>query len=354
MGKNRFFLMALSALIGLFIFFEIMARFEVSQILSHYASFSFPLLGLYILVSLSIAAVLIFRWQYILKSHGHHIPFFDLFSYRMAGYSVGYLTPSAHIGGEPIRAYYLKKKHKVPLSMGLSTVLVDRALEFSGDALFAFVGFIILILTFALPESQTYFLLFAILAFLTTMFFFYYNAFRGRGFFSSMLRSFGLSRYPIVRKMIDFLLEMERNTTTFFRHKKKYFFISILFTTILWALMFIEYKVALLLIGIDADASTIFLVLSFVGLAYLIPIPAAIGALEAGQISLFSLLSIDKAKAIALSFLIRGRDLAWVLYGGAFMLLTRNHFFEDLRKIKARLVSKVKRGLSQVKWENIK
>jgi uncharacterized membrane protein YbhN (UPF0104 family) len=52
-----------------------------------------------------------------------------------------------------------------------------------------------------------------------------------------------------------------------------------------------------------------------VGLAYIIPVPAAIGVLEVGQLSAFSLLNLSSSLGIAASIVIRAKDSIITLIG---------------------------------------
>ena len=72
--------------------------------------------------------------------------------------------------------------------------------------------------------------------------------------------------------------------------------------------MFLEFKFALLVFGFEANPVQIILALSMVGFAYMMPIPAALGILEASEASMFTLLGINPGIGVAVSLLIRARD----------------------------------------------
>ena len=59
----------------------------------------------------------------------------------------------------------------------------------------------------------------------------------------------------------------------------------------------------------------IFLIVTLVGIAYLLPIPMALGTLEAGQISAFAILSLSTAAAVGMSFIIRAKDMLIAFWG---------------------------------------
>jgi uncharacterized membrane protein YbhN (UPF0104 family) len=81
-----------------------------------------------------------------------------------------------------------------------------------------------------------------------------------------------------------------------------------------WAIMFIEYKIVLTIVGYpDASLASVFLIISLLGAAYLVPIPMALGSLEASQVSAFALTSMRSAAGVALALVVRAKDLAWAI-----------------------------------------
>ena len=73
--------------------------------------------------------------------------------------------------------------------------------------------------------------------------------------------------------------------------------------------MFFEFKVAANIVGLNLTIFQLFLIICVVGAAFVVPIPMGLGALEAGQIGLFSILAISQAAGIGLAFVIRIKDI---------------------------------------------
>jgi uncharacterized membrane protein YbhN (UPF0104 family) len=111
------------------------------------------------------------------------------------------------------------------------------------------------------------------------------------------------------------LAKIEKEIETFYRTRTEYFHLIVLLIVLLWGLMFLEYRFALQIVGHDATPLQIFLILTGVGLAYAVPIPAAMGVLELGQLSATKVLNLSGATGIALAFLVRTRDLLWSAIG---------------------------------------
>lgn len=305
---------AISIIIGIVLFTLITSRIGLGEIINSFKSFSLIKFLLYFSVSVAIIVVVVLRWSIILRSQGYRIGFFKLLVYRMAGYAISYLTPSAHVGGEFARAYLLKREG-VPFSRGFSSIIIDKSLEITSDVFFASIGAIIIILTFNVTLQLKMFLtvMLSLLIFLVITF--YYRMFYGKGFFTTIFRILKLHKIKSLMKHEKILEDVELHIKTFFNHNIKTLISAFIISCFLWALMIIEYKLAILLLGYNAPLAVVFLSLSMVGLAYIIPIPAALGVLEAGQFSIFTILGIQASIGVALGFLVRLRDLIWTFAG---------------------------------------
>lgn len=77
-------------------------------------------------------------WAFAFSAHP--APWRALFFSRMAGEAVNYVTPSAWVGGEPIKAYLLKRSHAVPMTEGVSSVVIAKTALTVGLWVFALCG----------------------------------------------------------------------------------------------------------------------------------------------------------------------------------------------------------------------
>jgi len=140
-----------SLLLGLLIMLVI--YFSIDNILVPFKAAPWSLLLAYVFVVLLIHSLQTIRWQVILKTTGHKLGFGKLFVYRIMGYSLNYITPSAHIGGEPLKAAMLKENN-VPYTDGVSSLFINKVLEVFTDGFFAFAGLMIILISFALPKEE--------------------------------------------------------------------------------------------------------------------------------------------------------------------------------------------------------
>jgi uncharacterized membrane protein YbhN (UPF0104 family) len=79
--------------------------------------------------------------------------------------------------------------------------------------------------------------------------------------------------------------------------------------------MFVEYKLATTLLGLNLGFVPLFFIITFIGVAVLFPIPMAVGVLEAGQVSAFGIIGIAGSGGVALAFIVRIKDFIWGVVG---------------------------------------
>jgi len=312
-----------SIAVGLALSIAIVWGVGIGQVLDAFSHASWIVIAAYLLVSLLIAVGLTVRWRVALDAYGVRLPFYTLFIYRLIGFSVGYFTPSAHVGGEPVRALLLQKQG-IPLKVGFSSAVVDKSLELLFNVAMFFLGTLLIASAtgFALVARVSLVILGLVAVGLAAIFL--YHVFRRKRLLVPVLRLLCVHRlrnWPRVQHAAD---ELEELITHFYTRKNRHFRRSVLINALLWALMFLEYKFALLILGYDANLFSILVFLTGVGIAYAVPIPAALGVLELGQLSAGALLGVAPAIGVALAFVIRARDIIWTLIGalllGAFHL----------------------------------
>jgi hypothetical protein len=97
-------------------------------------------------------------------------------------------------------------------------------------------------------------------------------------------------------------------------------------------LMFVEYFCAMQFFGYAITPLQTFLIFSFVGAAYLFPIPLAIGVLEAAQISVFSVIGINPAAGVGLAMIIRFKDVIWSCIGFSLLFIYSISFKEVVKE----------------------
>ncbi len=275
---------------------------DINQLISILKNVPFSLLFSYILVIIISETLLVKRWEMILKAQNLFVPFRDLFAYKEIGFAIGYLSPQSHLGGEPVRALCLKRHH-INFKKGISTILIDKSLTMITDAFFAIIGLILILYSF--PDSTLIYLGIFIPGIILIIF--YIRLMQGKPTFTKVL---SISNHSFFAKLKKELLVVEEHVASFFKYNKEVFFRVIGLNIFLWGFSLLEYKLLLLMFGFDATFLQIFMVIAAVSIAYLIPVPMSMGVLELGQVSVLEFFGISKVTGIAVSVLIRAKDLA--------------------------------------------
>lgn len=97
-----------------------------------------------------------FRWYLLVNSTGTRVPFRKTFPYFIIALAFNNVTPGK-IGGEPIRAYLLKKEANVSLGQGIASILTEKIMDLIVVSTMAFVGAIYILPL--LTQNQSIFLI---------------------------------------------------------------------------------------------------------------------------------------------------------------------------------------------------
>ena len=290
---------------------------------------------IYLGISISIFFGFVLRWYIIIRCHGHNISLGRLFNYRVAGFAVSYLTPSARLGGEPVRTYFLVK-NQVPIEKAISSVFIDKGLEFTANAVMTIMALLFFGFGLFASPGLRWVLLLIIAISLGLLWIFYSRLFKGKGLFSSLSKVLGLSKLTFFKKNLHKMRDAEREMTNFFVKYKRVFILSTVISFVLWLLSIFEFKFLLEAFGYYATYSQVFLVFAVIGLAYVTPIPSALGVLESFQVSLFTFFKKGAQYGIAVSLVTRIRDLMWTLYGLTYLYIKGvvvNNLLKDANQV---------------------
>lgn len=347
-----------TSLIGIVLFYFVIKQIGITNIIEVFKNLSYLFLIPFLTISLLIHVGNAYRWKMILNTQGHKISFWKLFNFKVVGYSLSYVTPSAQIGGEVLRAYLLKRE-KVPYHKAYSSILIDKVLELSTAAIFMIIGIFVILFHVALPRDTFWAFIAIISIFTALLILIYTRLLTQKYFFHWILYNTGLMKIKFIKKYEKNIIKTENLIIHFLKNNKKVCLKLSLVTAGVWGIMFLEYKFIGLMIGQNLSIMIIFLIIAVVGISYLIPLPAALGALEGGQASLFSAIGLNPAEGVTLGLVVRIRD-AFITFIG-FIILTRyginaieNKKIEDNKKITLIPEEKPKKNRKKVKNRKIK
>ncbi len=263
------------------------------------------------------------RGWLILLALGHRIPYHRQVAYRLAAFSINYFTPVPQFGGEPLHIYLLHRHHAIPLETAVATVAVDKLLEMMVNIAFLLLGIVALIALDALPTTARAPLLCGSMTLVLLPLLYFATLAQGRlplSYIAHRLSAFRIVqalRFPLLR-----IAQAELRAGRLCRTHLLAMVQAFVLTVATWGLLIGEY--ALMMRALDVRLSLIqtIAVLTAARLAFLFPAPAGLGALEASQALAVRALGLDPALGVAVSLLIRFRD---ILVGLTGLLIARKY-----------------------------
>ena len=326
--KTIFFIAAL--VLGVFLFGNSIYQTGIGNIVKTLKEFS--VIKFLIFASLSFANFYLYslRWELIVKAlfKEKKISSFGLFLHRMAGFALSYVTPSAQLGGEPLRLMMLADEG-VPENIGTKSIVIDKTLELSSLFLFITCGIFAALIEGSVPLGAKFFLFVIGCVMLFGVSWFYYASIKNIGFFSSILKFLHVRKIKKLQEMEHKLYEFEQEMNTFYHKHRNILLQLVIISVITTSFLLLEHFLVARFMGVNLSLFQTFLASTIPYVAYLIPVPGGIGVLESGHAAVFAALGVN-INAFVFVFIIRLRDFIFVIVG---------------------LVHASKRGLSMMKTE---
>lgn len=263
------------------------------------------------LVILNALALLAFsgRWWIILRAQGHPIPYLTLARYRTAAFGVSYFTPGPQFGGEPLQVYLLQRNHNVPGPVAAASTAVDKVLELLANFAFLAFGLLVIARQNVVPGLADGNVVGALLVLLALPLGFLATAWFG---WSPLTRLMALApiRSPRYQQACGAVRESESQVTLFCRQQPASLLWALAFSILSWGLILIEYWLSMSFLGLPLTSLQLIVALTINRLAFLVPLPGGLGALESSQVLAMTALGLPPAVGITQSLLIRARDVA--------------------------------------------
>jgi putative membrane protein len=262
-------------------------------------------------------------WRATLGAYKGALGFGALFLTRLAGEAVNNLTPSAYLGGEPLKAYLLKKA-KVPLADGFASVIIAKTAITMAHMLFILLGIVLAYTRLAGVQGLlastlvvvAFFILIVVLA----------GWVQRRGLFDFLSRLLTWLHVPthFLKKRETELNAIDRTMRRFYREDKLHLVLSVAFYFLGWIAGAFEVYLLLLFLRLPVGVGDALAIEALVSLirAALFFLPAGLGAQEGGNLFLFYLFGLPKEAAMTYSILRRLREL--ILIGTGLTVLAQN------------------------------
>ena len=245
----------------------------------------------------------------------------QLFAVRAAGEVVNAITPTAYLGGEPVKAWLLQR-HGIPLAPALTSVLVSKTALMLTQGVYVFLALLVALHhwrpAIPLPLAATVGLLLGVLTFGLMI------GAQRRGLFAFLL---GLSRRWSGREALLASWEADLHAVDdrlreFYGSRIRDFSICCAFHFLGWVVGTFEVYLALWLLGNPVEFASAFVIEALSGVARMaaIIVPGSLGVQEGGQVLIFVAFGLTARLAVTFGLLRRGRELLWIGFGFAVLL----------------------------------
>jgi uncharacterized protein (TIRG00374 family) len=269
-------------------------------------------LALLVVFPYSLAVVLdTLGWGVLLRDR--HVPFVVLLRARLAGEAVNLTTPTASVGGEPLKAYLLRPH--VPMTEALASVVVDKTTVITGQALLLVVG--IAIAAWHMPLSSPLVVGMSVLLVIQIVCIGGFVMVQTLGVFGGSGRFLGKMGLDAARRYQDGLETLDRGLAAFYRDRRGRIVGSTLLHGAAWATGGVEIYLLIAFLGIDASMMASLAIDAF-GAAVKFAsfmIPASLGALDGGYVAFFAAFGLSGAVGLSYTLIRRVREVAWAVAG---------------------------------------
>lgn len=318
MSKNL--LIILSFAVGVLLFVFAFGQVDWGQIET--ALMLFPKEALLLVFAINFIAIFIvgsYRWQIILESQGCPVSFWKIVRAKLAGFTFSYITPSALIAGEPIRAYMVKEESNCGWERASASVILDQMIYLAVLFCIIIFGFLSLAEEFSLPRDVIYGF-WGVFAFVILIFYLFYRKTfkRQKGehaFFTAVIYKLGLAKLNFMKNKLPAIEGTELVIEDFFR-KSRGTFVVVVGLAFLDVLLNIgAVVVTCFYLGHWLDPIKSLSVYALWSLANLAPIPGALGSSELALSFVFNLLDAGKDTGFVFSLIFRAINIVLCLLG---------------------------------------
>lgn len=253
-------------------------------------------------------------WRFALGRR-HVMPWRSLFLARLAGEAANYVTPLASMGGEPVKAYLLRRHHGIPMAEGIGSVVIAKTTLTIGLLLFAICG--AALASWQGSQARTLVWLSWLVTFGLSLGVALFVLAQRAGLFrrvATMARGAFGARFPLHGRHGH---AIDHSIQRFYRSQPRRVALSVLFHFLGWVAGVAEVWFILQILGIPVTVIQAWIIESLWQLlkagAFLIP--GAIGAQEGGILLIFLSLGLSSPAGVALGLIRRIRELVWAAAG---------------------------------------
>lgn len=313
----RFAKLLLLAL-GFYILYYTIKDVGVDNIIEHIAQLRWSLLPVLIVYPFIFLFDTI-GWAFAFpRNLPKHVPLKDLLLIRVIGEMLNAVIPfSASLGGEPIKAEMLKRRHGIPLAEGYASLLIVHTTFWVALNLFVIGGILVTVKTMPLTPI----LWNSVLAFLV-----------GLGLTAGIL-IIGL-HFGIFKKVHQFgekfkwwkhdsegkktkFLELDKDIKKFYTEDRRNFYFSVFWNFLGWFAGTFEVYMIARLVGLPIGFAEAWLLESLIQVLRIVTffIPSSIGVQEGGIVLIFEQFGFASGPSLTFALIRRLREILWIGLG---------------------------------------
>ena len=254
------------------------------------------------------------NWKVIFERYEAGISLFHLFNARMCSHAVSQLTPTAQVGGEAARIYFVNCSSR---RISLASVVVDKTIEFLTTIVFTIIGVTLAITRIPMPGKMKTILVGFTAAALFLLLFFLSKQKKGLfEWFIDLMAKMKI-KFKFLEKNREKIKDTDEYISDFYRnHRKAFLGVSLLYSLLimLWTA---EIHLNLVFIGAENISFLDSFLITMMGqLAFLFPfIPGSLGIYEATYVAIFAILGKGTALGFTLVLIRRVIAMIWAGIG---------------------------------------
>ncbi|HEV8475188.1 MAG TPA: flippase-like domain-containing protein [Methylomirabilota bacterium] len=257
-------------------------------------------------------------WRFAFRRD--RVPFRALFLARLAGEAFNVTTPTASVGGEPVKAW-LVRRH-IAFDESFPSVIIAKTTVTIAQGLLLIVGLVcawhLLPHDSPLLSAMVWLLIAEIVAVGA------FVAVQVAGLLGNGGRALG--RFRFLARLAGGLGRLDDSLATFYRREPVRLMLSVSFHFLGWLASALEVWVILNLLGVEISfgAATLIEAFSTAVRFATFMLPAGIGVLEGGHVAMFSALGLGAATGLSFSLVRRIREATWIGVGLVVLATVRN------------------------------
>ena len=268
-----------------------------------------------VLVAILLSAL---RWRVVLGAFPNAPGLGRLFAFRAASQSLASILPGGRVGGEPLRVWYAMQAG-VPAPIAITSVVVDRTLEMATGLPFV-VAFALVLATRDVPGIEQ-----AIIGAIVGMASLGVataagiRRLRRGGLLAPFVESLGKSR-PGLAQHAGIVAQAEDAARRLLDEPRR-LAVALAIGVAADLLTLIQYACLLAAFGLPHEPIAVVAAVFASGAARMLPVPGAVGTVEAAHVWIFGVLGHPPEVGLAVGIATRLRDLVWAAPGLTYFLV---------------------------------